>query len=244
MKNHRWNSPEFLERTNELYRTELHKLYPSEAWALYRVIPGMNDVLDLGCGNGAMCDIIDQISPNTEYTGVDHQEQLMATADCRFPSGNFVACDLEEYISACKRFDCVMSWSVIKSFGNWRSLIEAMCIKARKRVVFDLRVANVNTEVFDDKICWAEYGEVKGAHVITNYSSLKNTIKGLSNIIKRAEIVVYESGFNSNVKFSIAETRFFLATCVLHIKDSNLTECNDIDFYEQLPKCLNCSELV
>ena len=239
MSKHRWNSPEFVKRTRELYRTELHKLYPSEAWALHRVMPNMDDVLDLGCGNGAMCAVIDQISPDTRYTGVDHQGELMTNAAVAFPSGNFVENDLEEYIFNCKTFDCVMSWSVIKSFSNWRSLIEAMSIKARKRVIFDLRVANVETEIFDEKVCWAEYGGVRGAHVITNYAALKNTICKLKDTVKRAEIAVYESSFGSNVKFTIPEPVFFLATCVLHIRDDNASDLDEVEFYEQLPKALN-----
>ena len=38
MSDHRWNTNEYEKRTRELYRTELHKLYPSEAWALYRTL--------------------------------------------------------------------------------------------------------------------------------------------------------------------------------------------------------------
>lgn len=241
MSKHRWNSPEFVRRTRELYRTELYKLYPSEAWALHRVLPNMDDVLDLGCGNGAMCAIVDQISPKTKYTGVDHQAELMTTAADNFPNGNFVDNDLENYISNCKKYDCVMSWSVIKSFSNWRALIEHMAAKARKRVVFDLRVANVETEIYDDKVCWAEYGGVRGAHVITNYAALKSAIGKLKNTVKRAEIAVYESGFGSNVKFTIPEPVFFLATCVLHINDDDFSDIDEVQFYEQLPKSLNYS---
>ena len=52
MNEHRWNTQEFIDRTAKLSRTELHNLYPSEAWALYRVLPKVSNVLDLGCGNG------------------------------------------------------------------------------------------------------------------------------------------------------------------------------------------------
>ena len=33
-QNHRWNTKEYENRTKELYRTDLYKLYPSESWAL------------------------------------------------------------------------------------------------------------------------------------------------------------------------------------------------------------------
>ena len=54
---HRWNTKEYEERTRQLYRTDLYKLYPSEAWALYRILPECETVIDLGCGNGAMAAI-------------------------------------------------------------------------------------------------------------------------------------------------------------------------------------------
>ena len=60
---HRWNTKEYEKRTRQLYRTELHKLYPSESWALFRILPLAKSVLDLGCGNGAMASITKKISP-------------------------------------------------------------------------------------------------------------------------------------------------------------------------------------
>ena len=45
-KNHRWNTDEYEKRAKQLYRTEFHKLYPSEAWALYPTLIKCKDVLD------------------------------------------------------------------------------------------------------------------------------------------------------------------------------------------------------
>ena len=63
-----------------------------------------------------------------------------------------------------KKYDCVMSWSVIKSFKNWRQLINLMIEKAKKYVICDIRVANVDDEFFDENICWAEYQGKKRAY--------------------------------------------------------------------------------
>ena len=62
-KNHRWNTDVYEDRAKQLYRTELYKLYPSEAWALYPTLAKCKNVLDLGCGNGAMSSIAKKISP-------------------------------------------------------------------------------------------------------------------------------------------------------------------------------------
>ena len=103
--NHRWNTEIYEERAKELYRSELHKLYPSESWALYRILPDCKDVLDLGCGIGAMAKIVQQISPNTKYTGMDHQKNLIKKAQIEFPFANFSSGDLLEYIKKCKNYE-------------------------------------------------------------------------------------------------------------------------------------------
>ena len=84
MKNkkiHRWNTQHFEKYTFALDRTDLNKLYPSEAWSLYRTISSSKNVLDLGCGNGAMSSICNKINKKIKYFGVDHQLNLIKKAN-------------------------------------------------------------------------------------------------------------------------------------------------------------------
>ena len=60
-----------------LDRTDLNRLYPSEAWCLYRTIVSSKNVLDLGCGNGSMSSICNKINKKTKYLGIDHQSNLI-----------------------------------------------------------------------------------------------------------------------------------------------------------------------
>lgn len=190
---HRWNTREYEERTRQLYRTELHKLYPSEAWALYRILPQCRSILDLGCGNGAMAAIARQIAPEAHYRGIDHQANLMEEAGKVFPYADFAAADLLEYLKSCPEFDCIMSWSVIKSFANWRELIEMMLDKARKYVICDIRVANTDIEAFDDTVCWADYGGRRGPITFLNYSTYRDALLMHQACLDRIEIAAYQS---------------------------------------------------
>lgn len=190
---HRWNTREYEERTRQLYRTELHKLYPSEAWALYRILPQCSTVLDLGCGNGAMAAITRKIAPEAKYYGVDHQAKLIEEASKAFPYADFEASDLAEYLKNCPTYDCIMSWSVIKSFGNWRELIESMLKKARKYVICDIRVANTDFEAFDNTVCWADYGGRRGPIAFVSYPQYRDALLTHKARLDRIEMVAYQS---------------------------------------------------
>jgi len=233
---HRWNTDTYEKRTRELYRTELHKLYPSEAWALYRILPQCQDVLDLGCGNGAMAAISRQIAPHAHYTGVDHQARLMNEAKEAFPYASFVASDLGGFLPQSDVFDCVMSWSVVKSFGNWRELIKQMLAHARRFVIFDLRVANTPQEAFDESVCYADYGGRRGPIVLCNYPALRDALLDIGRDCERIEIAGYQSEWGPYVHFQNIRPDTFLVTCVLHKgTDASTAERAGPELFERLP---------
>ena len=194
MSDHRWNTNEYEKRTRELYRTELHKLYPSEAWALYRTLPLCGSVVDLGCGNGAMGSIVHKVSPRTKYTGVDYQENLINEASQLFPFANYRAEDIVEFVQRAPSdsYDCVMSWSVIKSFSNWRDIISKMTEMAKVYAIFDIRVVNCDREIFDENVCWAEYGGRRGPILYISYERFKEGLLSSLSGVKQVEFAAYQ----------------------------------------------------
>ena len=238
---HRWNTEEYEKRTRELFRVDLHKLYPSESWSLYRTLPHCQSVVDLGCGNGAMSAIARQISPECKYTGMDHQPKLMEEAKELFPFADFHYDDLLPFIEKQNSVDCVMSWSVIKSFENWREITAAMINKAQKYAIFDIRVANTDFEAFDVDVCWADYGGRKGPIMWLNYSMFRDHLMSFQDNVARVEFVAYQSQWGKfvHVRDDLDPTTF-LVTCVVTKKDAP-TANTDEDFvlYEQLPANLN-----
>ena len=234
-KNHRWNTKDYEKRTKQLYRTQLHKLYPSEAWALYPTLVNCKNVLDLGCGNGAMSSIANKISPKTKYTGVDHQHKIINVAKKEFNNASFYSDDLLNFIKNSKTYDCVMSWSVIKSFKNWRKLIELMIAKSNKYVIFDIRVANTDIYAFDKKICWAEYGGISGPIVYLNYNTLKRSIMKFTKVLSSIKICAYQSEWGSYVHLKKGINKeTFLVTCILEKKKKN----EDLEIFERTPNNL------
>ena len=233
---HRWNTKEYEERTRQLYRTELYKLYPSESWALYRILPQCETILDLGCGNGAMAAIANQIAPNANYRGLDHQAGLIQQAEKDFPYAVFEKGDLLSYITDTKKHDCVMSWSVIKSFRNWRDIICAMIQKANNFVICDIRVANTEVEVFDDQVCWADYGGRRGPITLLNYNTFKDGLMESADQLSRIELAAYQSEWGQFVHFKEGiNPETFLVVCVLHKKLKNSGSTGRIEIFENLP---------
>ncbi len=231
-KNHRWDTKEYEDRAKQLFRTELHKLYPSEAWALFPTLPECKNVLDLGCGNGAMSSISKKISPKIKYTGVDHQEKMINEAKIVFPHSEFYFKNLEKFLLTCGKFDCLMSWSVLKSFENWKDLIGMMISKAERYVIFDLRVANTEKNYFDRDICWADYGGIKGPIMYLNYKTLKKSILEFKENLSDVKIVSYQSEWGKFVHLKKGlNPETFLVTCILKKKNNN----KSFKIFERLP---------
>lgn len=231
-KNHRWNTDEYEKRAKQLYRTELHKLYPSEAWALYPTLIKCKDVLDLGCGNGAMSSISKKISPKIKYTGVDHQERMISTAKKEFSFASFYSDDLLSFLEKSKKFDCIMSWSVLKSFENWTKIIELMINKSNKYIIFDIRVANTDIYAFDKDICWADYGGKSGPIVYLNYKTFKNSIMKFKKNLSNIKFIAYQSEWGKYVHLKKGlGNETFLVTCLL---EKNMKE-KKFEIFERLP---------
>lgn len=240
IENHRWNTTEFEKRTRELYRVDLHKLYPSEAWALYRILPQCKTVLDLGCGNGAMGKIVQQIAPNAKYTGVDQQQNLMRQAQEAFPFATYQSSDLMSYLESCPESDCVMTWAVLQSFGNWREVLAKMVLKAKKYVIADFRIANVEKEIWDENICYAEYGDRRGATALPNYTSLKQALLEHSDRLERVEILCYKSEMGKFTHLVGIKPEQFISVFVLKMKDTLYSEnTGPCELYEQVPASLH-----
>ena len=184
MGNTRWDTDAYRQRIASLNRVELHQLYPSESWSLFRVIPGSVSVLDLGCGNGAKSAIISKISDGITYTGVDLSDSVIQDARNLFPEAKFFSSDIFNFFSNHKdHYDVVMSWSVIKSIPRWKDFLNGMIDRSDKYVLFDARFFDIEiTEpLFDASLYKAQYG---GQETPLMYSSYQLSCRILLTIPK------------------------------------------------------------
>lgn len=233
---HRWNTKHYEKYTSMLNRVELYKLYPSESWCLYRTLLNSKNVLDLGCGNGAMSSISKKINNKIKYLGVDHQINLIVKAKKRFKYASFDSCDVDNFLKKNnKTFDTVMAWSVIKSFKNWKSLIKLMISCSKKYILFDQRVTNTKIEKFETKTLSAAYGGIEGPLLCIGYINLRNFLLTQKKYLRKIEIMAYESEWGENINYNL-KSKTFVATIVLHKKINKNSRFEGI--YEQLPLSL------
>lgn len=194
-----WLTDAFARRVTGLHRTRLRDLYPSEAWSLYRVIPQCHNVLDMGCGSGAMFEIVRTLSDSAQYTGVDMNPALVASAKNRYSSSHaeFIHADALRFLETCEaRFDCVMSWALLYAVPDFDALIERMIACTSRFVLFDMRVANVAATIADTGLAYTVYDDVKAPVVIGSFPALLQTLRQHDEL-KAVEISGYDMPLGS-----------------------------------------------
>lgn len=200
---HRWNTSEYESRTQTLGRSSLGQLYPSEAWSLYRAIGDSKSVLDLGCGMGSISSNCNTINSGCSYTGVDFQKNVIDMARVKFPFAHFEAMSLLDYLKTnTLKFDTVMSWSVLKSFREWRDIVAGMLVCSNKYVLFDLRVTIGGAELFDENVLFAQYGDKKGPILYLGFDVVYKYLADIADEFSlKIEVAGYESEWGQFVHF-------------------------------------------
>lgn len=231
---HRWNTREYESRTQSLGRSSLGQLYPSEAWSLYRAIGDSKSVLDLGCGMGSISSNCNTINSACKYTGVDFQKNVIDMARMKFPFAHFEAMSLLDYLETYDaKFDTVMSWSVLKSFQEWRDIIAGMLARSNKYVLFDLRVIMGGAELFNENVLYAQYGDRKGPILYLGFDVVCEYLSVIADELSlKIEVAGYESEWGKFVHFhekKLAERTALISVFIEKLSpETNEATSNDL----------------
>jgi len=118
------NSIEYWAMNNPL-RVFVQRHY--EAPRLKRLLNGMADnVLEIGCGQGAGAQIIDELFSPQRYVGIDLDPRMIRRARrkaCALPNVTFVKGDVSSLEFPDATFDLVIDFGIVHHVPNWKDAL-------------------------------------------------------------------------------------------------------------------------
>jgi len=123
---------------------------------LLNYIRKKDKVLDLGCGNGRLYQILKE--NQVDYTGLDISEELIYIAKNKYPEADFIVGDIKKLSFSDSSFDIIFSVASFHHLPDEKSRIEAL--REMKRVLKkDGKILMTNWNLLGD---WAEEKIKKG----------------------------------------------------------------------------------
>lgn len=103
------------------------RAYP---WSELEVfLPQLKDdakILDLGCGNGRLIKVLDQVGRNYDYLGVDFSANLLEQAKQKFPKYNFQLADMSQLDFPECSFDAICLIASFHHLPNKKERLELL----------------------------------------------------------------------------------------------------------------------
>lgn len=195
-----WNTKGFVDRMHQLNRVKLRDLYPSEAWSMYRILPQVNQVIDICCGGSNMSQIVKAINPSIDYTGVELNEKLVQEGNDVFGSETvrFICSDVFDFLNTCTvQYECVMAWAAVTHFADMYGLIDKLFKLAGRFFLFDVRLTDTDSTVADEKIAWTEYDGMRHPYYIAATKEFFEFLKIKESELRAVEIAGYDYPFGS-----------------------------------------------
>ncbi|HEY7322124.1 MAG TPA: class I SAM-dependent methyltransferase [Candidatus Binatia bacterium] len=112
------------------------KTHPSRMKVL-DLLEGLSSVLDVGCGNGVMFEMIREKDLDLDYLGVDVTEKLLQVARELFPADahRFRHMSLYELRKFPRRFDAVVCRHVLEHLPDYVPAVEYLYSHTRKKLI-------------------------------------------------------------------------------------------------------------
>src|SRR5258705_619514 len=112
------------------------KNHPSRVRAL-SLLEGLSSVLDVGCGNGVMFEMIRERRLDLDYLGVDVTENLLQVARQLFPADahRFRRMSLYDLKKLRRKFDAVVCRHVLEHLPDYAPAVQYLYSCARKKLI-------------------------------------------------------------------------------------------------------------
>ena len=112
------------------------KSHPSRMRVL-SLLEGLSSVLDVGCGNGVMFEMIRERRLDLDYLGVDVTEKLLQVARQLFPADahRFRQMSLYDLKKLRRKFDAVVCRHVLEHLPDYVPAVQHLYSRARKKLI-------------------------------------------------------------------------------------------------------------
>jgi SAM-dependent methyltransferase len=112
------------------------KTHPSRAKVL-DLLENMSSVLDVGCGNGVMLEMIRERGLDLDYLGIDVTEKLLQVAHELFPADahRFRHMSLYDLHKFRRKFDAVVCRHVLEHLPDYVPAVQHLYARARRKLI-------------------------------------------------------------------------------------------------------------
>src|SRR5215475_294816 len=112
------------------------KDHPSRVKVL-DLLDGVSSVLDVGCGNGVMFEMIRERGLDLEYLGIDVTDKLLQVARQLFPADahRFRRMSLYRLNTFRRNFDAVVSRHVLEHLPDYVPAVQYMYSRAKQKLI-------------------------------------------------------------------------------------------------------------
>lgn len=171
-----------------------HSFFQSETYFIDKIFPEkLTSVLDVGCSCGRWIELLKSRGFSGVYHGIDIslpsiQRGRKNYPQCLFDHRNFLemSCDsLYEFVNAT---------GVVQHETAYLALIKKMVATSSHHVLFDLKLANIDTPLVDIEQCYCEVGAEKIHMVVLPMTYLIDLLSDIG--IGKVAILGYETPVN------------------------------------------------
>ena len=146
--NKAWNSRKIVNYFSN-NRSTFNSLYKGEKYLISRYIKKNNSILDIGCAQGGIFNILKKRFPKIDYTGLDFNKKMIILAKQKYNNKNFFFYDKKNYYSFFKKkFDVVIVFGILHLNPNWKNILINAYKVAKRSILFDLRFSKIKNKSF------------------------------------------------------------------------------------------------
>jgi 2-polyprenyl-3-methyl-5-hydroxy-6-metoxy-1,4-benzoquinol methylase len=142
------------------------------AHSIRRLVPdsGFLNVLDIGCGNGALAR--EFLHDRIKYTGTDISQIALEEARKNFPNGTFFQASMDEPLPINEKFD-VLIYCEVLLYGDYEHIIELhkSLLKPEGYIVISLY------DTWRTKIIWLKIKKKLKFHSLVNVKNIQRKIR-------------------------------------------------------------------